>query len=269
MDIDERVTYSNGALQPSHGQRGQTVYGPIPGWDQEERWGGGSHISTAPFREMIEPPTMSPIITEILGDPKWEHIPSEVPVENRGKWRLDHDNLHVAPKWPGPPGTASKGGGIHGGPNNHHITCVYELIDVQAGTGGFGCVPGSNNHDYDWSSALSLGPRDVWRDPVGGDWPVEVGVRRLELNAGDCMLFTEKLSHCTVPWSGDSQRRTLFFKYVPFGMHHVDRVYDTSDAELTPCQRSRLAFPDVWYNRAGENSPLYVHEAVGLPSAKL
>ena len=88
-----------------------------------------------------------------------------------------------------------------------------------------------------------------------------MGVRPLELNAGDCMLFTEKLSHCTVPWSsGEHQRRTVFIKCVPFGMHHADRVYETSDPDLTEAQRMRLEFPDVWYNQAGRNSPFYVEE---------
>ena len=259
-NIDKRVTYANGALQPSHGQRGQDVYSPIPGWDEEPLWGGGGHVSTQAWRELIDPPSMSPIVGEILGDPVWEHIPDEVPVSKRGQWRLDHDNLHVAPKWPGPPGTASAGGGIHGGPGSHHITCVYELIDVEPGMGGFGCIPGSHERSFDWSSALSIGSREEWRNPVDGDWPSEVGVRRLELNAGDCMLFTEKLSHCTVPWSGNRQRRTIFFKYVPYGMHHVDRAYDMSDPDLTPSQRSRLEFPETWFNKPGRNSPFFVEE---------
>jgi hypothetical protein len=33
------------------------------------------------------------------------------------------------------------------------------------------------------------------------------------------ILFTEKLKHGTIPWAGSGERRTLFYKYVPFGMH--------------------------------------------------
>ena len=33
---------------------------------------------------------------------------------------------------------------------------------------------------------------------------------RVEGQAGDCVLFTEKLSHGTVPWTGSGERRTLF-----------------------------------------------------------
>ena len=170
MDIDEKVHYPNGALQPSHGQRGhwrtgQKAHGPIPGWEHESRWGGGGHMSTAAWRELIDPPAMSPIVTEILGDPQWMHVPPEVPAAKRSRWRVDHDNLHVTPRWRGPPGTASAGGGIHGGPGAHHLTCVYELLDVHPGTGGFGCIPGSHDRDYDWSSALSIGTKEEWRNP--------------------------------------------------------------------------------------------------------
>ena len=36
-------------------------------------------------------------------------------------------------------------------------------------------------------------------------------VRRVEGNAGDIVLFSEKLSHTTVPWSGAGERRTVFY----------------------------------------------------------
>ena len=62
----------------------------------------------------------------------------------------------------------------------------------------------------------------------------------------------EKLSHCTIPWSGETQRRTVFFKYVPYGMHHVDRTYLTDDPGLTDAQRARLEFSD----ESAPNDPL-------------
>ena len=86
--------------------------------------------------------------------------------------------------------------------------------------------------------------------------------------------FTEKLSHGTVPWTGSGERRTLFCaqptasfsplstaparlrldfathtdKYVPYGMHHSDAGYDTTDPELTPQQRDILEFSGSWFN---------------------
>ena len=98
---------------------------------------------------------------------------------------------------------------------------------------------------------------------------------RVEGQAGDCVLFTEKLSHGTVPWTGSGERRTLFCaptnhllsfaprataafwdltllrtsdKYVPYGMHHSDVGYDTTDPELTSQQRDILEFSGSWFN---------------------
>ena len=62
---------------------------------------------------------------------------------------------------------------------------------------------------------------DQWRRPLEGDWPADLGVRRIGAAAGDCLLFTEKMKHATIPWTGKTQeRRTVFNKYVPFGLHH-------------------------------------------------
>jgi hypothetical protein len=45
-----------------------------------------------------------------------------------------------------------------------------------------------------------------------GSWPRACAVHRLELQAGDCVLFTEKLTHATHPWTGRGSRRSMFFK---------------------------------------------------------
>jgi hypothetical protein len=47
-------------------------------------------------------------------------------------------------------------------------------------------------------------------------------------------------SACVVERFHGSERRTLFYKYVPFGMHHGDACYDVSDPTLTDQQRSML-----------------------------
>ena len=77
-------------------------------------------------------------------------------------------------------------------------------------------------------------------------------VHHVEAKAGDCILFTEKLKHGTIPWSGKNERRTLFYKYVPFGMHHGDAGY-TTDPELTKRQRRILEFYPSWFNEPRED----------------
>jgi hypothetical protein len=52
-----------------------------------------------------------------------------------------------------------------------------------------------------------------------------LSVRRSHCPALCVVLFAEKLMHTTVPWRGiASERRTVFYKFVPFGMHHADKV---------------------------------------------
>ena len=46
---------------------------------------------------------------------------------------------------------------------------------------------------------------------------VDSDVTRVEGQPGDCVLFTERLVHTTVPWTGRGERRSLFVKYVPYG----------------------------------------------------
>ena len=75
-------------------------------------------------------------------------------------------------------------------------------------------------------------------------WP---GVKRVGAKAGSCLLFSEKMKHATLPWNGRAtERKTVFYKYVPYGCHHNDFGYDLSDPGLNAKHRQRLAFPDRW-----------------------
>ena len=97
--------------------------------------------------------------------------------------------------------------------------------------------------------------------------------------SGDAIIFTEKLVHGTLPWRGRGERRTLFYKYllrgihmyrkirpksgvncailflyifpgryVPWGVHWRDGVYDTSAAAgLSAEQIALVAPPAVYY----------------------
>jgi hypothetical protein len=77
--------------------------------------------------------------------------------------------------------------------------------------------------------------RAAWRRPLEGDWPADLGVRRIGAAAGDCLLFTAKMKHATIgPWTSKTQeRRTVFNKYVLFGLHHNgEREIKIETAEL-------------------------------------
>ena len=217
----------------------------------------GRRFWSKAFKDLIDNKTMFPIIEEILDDPSWGHVPAHTPPELRPFFRLDHDNIHYKPGR-SPQDGPDKGGSLHGNPGNFHITCVYELKTVEKGDGGFGCVPGSHKpHIEERLTSIEGEWRSNWCNTEWTsrlpDWPDDVPVHHVEAKAGDCILFTEKLKHGTIPWSGKNERRTLFYKYVPFGMHHGDAGYDTTDPELTERQRRILEFSPSWFNEPRED----------------
>ena len=226
----------------------------------------GRRFWSKAYRDLIDNETMLPIIEELLGDPAWGHAPAHMPEDLRPSFRLDHDNVHYKPGR-SPDDGPDVGGKLHGGPGNFHITCVYELKTVGPNDGGFGCVAGTHTPakeqklqdiegdwrhnwcDTEWTSQLS-------------NWNDDVPVHRIEAKAGDCILFSEKLKHGTIPWAGSGERRTLFYKYVPFGMHHGNAGYDTNDPELTPRQKRILEFSACWFNEPREDKDYSIKPAL-------
>ncbi len=226
----------------------------------------GRRLWSKTYRDLIDNETMLPIVEEILGDPAWGHAPAHMPEELRPLFRLDHDNVHYKTGRK-PTDGPDKGGRLHGGPDHWHITCVYELKTVGPGDGGFGCVVGTHKPaneqklldiDGDWRSNWC---DTEWTSQLP-NWDQDVPVHRVEAKAGDCILFTEKLKHGTIPWSGSGERRTLFYKYVPFGMHHGDAAYDTNDPELTERQKRILEFSPCWFNEPREDKDYAANPAL-------
>ncbi|MBK35163.1 MAG: hypothetical protein CME26_06485 [Gemmatimonadetes bacterium] len=217
----------------------------------------GRRFWSKAYRDLIDNEIMFPILEEVLGDPAWGHAPAHMPEELRPLFRLDHDNIHYKPARK-PTDGEDKGGTLHGSPRSWHVTCVYELKTVGPGDGGFGCVIGTHkpkneekllNIEGDWKANWC---DTEWTSQLP-NWDEDVPVHRVEAKAGDCILFTEKLKHGTIPWSGSDERRTLFYKYVPFGMHHGNAAYDTKDPELTEHQKRILEFSPCWFNEPRED----------------
>ena len=226
----------------------------------------GRRFWSKAYMDLIDNETMLPIMEEILGDPSWGHAPAHMPAELRPLFRLDHDNVHYKPGR-NPTDGADKGGGLHGGPSSFHITCVYELKTVGPNDGGFGCVVGTHKPaneqklmdiDGDWRRSWC---DTEWTSKLP-NWDEDVPVHRIEAKAGDCILFSEKLKHGTIPWAGSGERRTLFYKYVPFGMHHGDVAYDTNDPELTARQKRILEFSPCWFNEPREDKDYSANPAL-------
>jgi hypothetical protein len=143
--------------------------------------------------------------------------------------------LHGQPRIPvpNPPG-------IHGSVGSYHVTAVFELRDVPAADGGFGALVGSHNPGY------TLPTSPGWRLPP---WSQDVPVRGVDMHAGDVLVFSEKLSHTTVPCIGSAGRATIFYKFAPHGLHHADKVYRWWEhSDLSEEETSLLSLPPRWFN---------------------
>jgi hypothetical protein len=69
------------------------------------------------------------------------------------------------------------------------------------------------------------------------------------MKAGSALVFTEALTHGTLPWKGSHERRTLLYRYAPGNMVYGSepsihpRGYESFKDELTPLQRALMEPP--------------------------
>ena len=73
---------------------------------------------------------------------------------------------------------------------NGLMAVCYQLSDVSPGEGGYACIPGSHRANYSC-------PDDVRRLETHSEW-----FKNLPMKAGSALVFTEALTHGTLPWKG-------------------------------------------------------------------
>lgn len=150
-----------------------------------------------PFRRMLTHPRVIDVFNEVLGP----------------GFRLDHGPLLIQMT------NETEGHWLHGGmtfdPSRYHrfehdrMRCglsvaTWQLTEVQAGDGGFACIPGSHKSNYrPPEKVLSV------EDDLGL-------VRQISSGSGSLIIFNEALAHGTLPWRPtDRIRRSILFKYSP------------------------------------------------------
>ena len=187
-------------------------------------WGG-------PYVDLIDHEAILPYLEALLGE----------------GFRLDHEYADVIRSGKGPIGTTLHGGATPFDPlYSYHFEnsrmrsglCVvaYNLKDVKPGDGGFGCVPGSHKSNLPFPSE--------WKE-LETAHPCTTAVTG---TAGTAILFTEALTHGTLPWRGEDERRTLFYKYSPGSMSWAAGYYDPDGYPgLTDPQRAILEPPNARY----------------------
>jgi hypothetical protein len=102
------------------------------------------------------------------------------------------------------------------------LSFSWSLTEGRAGDGGFGCVPGS--HRKRRAQSIVEVPQPI----------------------GSLLVFTEALTHCTIPWRGATNRYALMYKYSP-GNSAWDPSYPAADGlpGVTERQRRLLQPPSV------------------------
>ncbi len=187
----------------------------------------GTSSGPTPFRSLIDHPAVLDVVRELCGP----HV------------RLDHTYGIVMA--PGTGGLSLHGGGTPFDPAQYYvvrdgslhcglIAVQWALVDHPPGAGGFCCVPGSHKAAFA-------------RPGSAADALVEV----VPLAAGDLVLFTEALTHGTVPWQGPGQRRTLLYKYSPGSSTWAEEQHWPPDllSQLTDRQRLLMQPPSVAYHQ--------------------
>ena len=110
---------------------------------------------------------------------------------------------------------------------------IYALVDAGAGDGGFCCIPGSHKSNFPCPEPFrSLEKKGLW-------------LVQPPLKAGDVLIFTEALTHGTLPWTAEHERRSLLFKYSP-GHQAWGRAYNRgADENMDETQRLLMEPPYV------------------------
>jgi ectoine hydroxylase-related dioxygenase (phytanoyl-CoA dioxygenase family) len=181
-----------------------------------------------PFRDLLAHPGIVPYLNELL----------------REGFRLDH--LYGIIMRQGTEGHVLHGGGttddlthfyqFHNGKMRCGLTVVsWILTDCGPGDGGFACIPGSHKSNYPTPRGVALLDRDIGV------------VRQVEAKAGSAVIFTEALTHGTMPWAAEHQRRSILYKYAPGPLTYA-RIYLPQGVEevleeFTPQQRAVLEPP--------------------------
>ena len=83
------------------------------------------------------------------------------------------------------------------------VVVTWQLVDHGPGAGGFVCVPGSHKSNLP-------GPQGLYHFRDHQDLVVQETCK-----AGDCIVFSESLTHGTARWRAAHQRRSVLFRYSP------------------------------------------------------
>jgi ectoine hydroxylase-related dioxygenase (phytanoyl-CoA dioxygenase family) len=191
-----------------------------------------------PFRDMLAHPRIVPYLNEILG---------------KG-FRMDHNAGLITMR------QGAEGHTLHGSsgpgfdPNQYYIVrdgrmhngltvVAWQFSDVNPGDGGLCFIPGSHKGNFSCPTAMR-------RYEAHQEF-----VKPITCKAGDVVIFTEALTHGTLPWRAEHQRRSLLFRYTAGNLAYatgylpqwpqemLDHLTERQRAVLEPPYHTRLDRP--------------------------
>ena len=196
-----------------------------------------------PFREMLVHRRIVPYLHEILGKGyRMDHQPGLITMRKGAEGHLLHGSS--GPGFDRHQYYIFRNGQMHCG-----LTVVsWQLSDVDSGDGGFCLIPGSHKGNL-------ACPKATRRYEENQDF-----VKQISCRAGDVIIFTEAVTHGTLPWMGDHQRRSILMRFSPGNLAYVpgnrwpaamlEGMTDAQRAVLEPPYHIRLTRPVL--NEDGE-----------------
>lgn len=229
---DERYTGSVPAPRLT-GSEGRKDFG---GFFSPDSW---SDPSTRAFRDLIANPALVRWMLATIGDEfRWDSGGGIIQPQGSEGFVLHGRGAYRRP-------SGSKGSSrapsswyrLEGGRfTNGLMACNIALTDVGPGDGGFCCIPGS--HKAQLRPPLSVRRLDT-----------DIGmVTQIPMKAGSVCIFTEALTHGTLPWCNAAERRCLIYRYNPAFLvggpgttqAQADALAQIPEQYLTPLQRALM-----------------------------
>jgi ectoine hydroxylase-related dioxygenase (phytanoyl-CoA dioxygenase family) len=238
-ELLKQVSYLHTGFPPLENPNSDETAGPVDitsglltDWGQE-------------FRDLVDHPRTMPLLRAILGE----------------GMRLDHSYAIFMRK----NAIASSSHHLHNGgtpfdPSQYYlvrdgqifstlVVVSFALTDVKPGDGGFCVIPGSHKSNFPLPKTIS---------GIVNEIPPVVQV---PLHAGDVVIFTEAVTHGSLPWNASHERRAVLYKYAQ-GHLQWEQQSPWANLELpwSPRQRDLLRGP-----YAGSRPPVQVADTARNP----
>ena len=181
------------------------------------------------FRQILGHPRIVPYLNQIVGP----------------GFRMDHGPGLITMRKGAEGHTLHGSSGPHFDPNQYYIfrdgqmhngltVAAWQFTDVNSDDGGLCLIPGSHKANFSCPTEIKN-----WHSRQ------EI-VRPITCRAGDVVIFTEAVTHGTLPWRADSERRSLLYRYSPANLAYATGYNpwpETMLQDMTSEQRAILEPP--------------------------